>query len=164
MAEQHLRSGPEGKTIPLVLKDFLERLREEGYSDEQLERAGRQWVQNYSHDMTQPTLGGPSFDSLEQLARQVLAPDADEQQALRDAIEVGAQTDPEGMAELTESLTALDDGFNVAEAEVDVEPVSAEDAPNLGAYLGQRYGLDALSTLAADETLGDGSEATWMMV
>ena len=163
MAEQHLRSGPEGKTIPLVLKDFLERLREEGYSDEQLERAGREWVQNYSHDMTQPTLGGPSFDSLEQLARQVLAPDAAEQQALRDAIEVGAQTDPEGMAGLTESLTALDDGFNVAEAEVDVEPVSAEDAPNLGAYLGQRYGLDALSTLAADETLGDGSEATWMM-
>jgi hypothetical protein len=159
MAEQDLRSGSQGKTIPIVLKDFLERLREEGYSDEQLKRAGREWVQNYSHDMTKPTLDGPSFDSLEQLARQVLAPDADEQQALRDAIAVGAETDPEGMAELTASLTALDDGFNVADADL----VSAEDAPNLGAYLGQRYGLDALSTLAADETLGDGSEATWMM-
>ena len=163
MAEKDLRSGSRGKTIRIVLNDFLERLREEGYSDEELQRAGLTWLRNYRHDMAKPTLDGPSFDSLEQVSRQVLAPDADEQQSLRDAIAIGAETDPEGMAELTASLTALDDGFNVAEAEVDVEPVSAEDAPNLGAYLGQRYGLDALSTLAADETLGDGSEATWMM-
>jgi len=96
MADRELPAGAE-----VILSEFLDRLRRQGYSGDQLVEAGRKWRANFDEDMMKR--GG--FDELE---RVVLQPEP----------ELAGLEDQATADELRDILGALDDGFTVSEEEV----------------------------------------------
>ncbi len=105
MAERKLPAGAK-----IILSEFLDRLRREGYSGDQLAEAGRRWRANFDEDMLQR--GG--FDELERLSTSP-EPEVDGLEATLAGLE-----DQDTADELRNILGALDDGFTVAEDTADV--------------------------------------------
>ena len=100
MAQGELPAGAE-----VILSKFLDRLKRQGYTGDQLVEAGRKWRANFDEDMMKR--GG--FDELEGVALQP-EPELDGLDATLAGLE-----DQETADELRDILGALDDGFTVAE-------------------------------------------------
>jgi len=132
MADRELPAGAE-----VILSEFLDRLKRQGYSGDQLVEAGRRWRANFDEDMMKR--GG--FDELERVVLEP-EPEIDGLEATLAGLE-----DQATAAELRDILGALDDGFTVAEDTADVaaldgmaelsrdieslSPQAAPDAPRL---------------------------------
>jgi hypothetical protein len=138
MAQGELPAGAE-----VILSEFLDRLKRQGYTGDQLVEAGRKWRANFDADMM--NRGG--FDELEEVALQHgrNRPEASAmmRRALQETIVSGIRTstepeldgldatlagleDQETADELRDILGALDDGFTVSEEAVDVPGVEVE--------------------------------------
>lgn len=111
MADRELPAGAE-----VILSEFLDRLRRQGYSGDQLVEAGRRWRANFDEDMMKR--GG--FDELERVVLQP-EPELDGLDATLAGLEDQATAD-----ELRDILGALDDGFTVSEEEVAAPGVAVE--------------------------------------
>jgi len=111
MADRELPAGAE-----VILSEFLDRLKRQGYSGDQLVEAGRRWRANFDEDMMKR--GG--FDELERVVLQP-EPELDGLDATLAGLEDQATAD-----ELRDILGALDDGFTVSEEEVAAPGVAVE--------------------------------------